>query len=196
MLPGMSLLLALACSTSSETPATTPTSGPASASAASSGGSEAPAPAPTGLCDGTAPSTPAGPACLTGTIACGQTLTDSTSGGTMAGDAELYESAYCFPPHDDHTGPDRFYAFDLAAEQTAFVTLDSPCTDLSLVALSWPDRESCPVQRNHTIAVCEGKELIDEAELKLWTKNKRRFLIGVDGPAGTGAAFELGVRCE
>lgn len=189
----MLLSLALACSSSSETPATTPTTSASTSSTRAAAPDPEPSPS---LCDGTAPSTAAGPACLTGTIACGQTLTDTTEGGTMAGDSDLYESAFCFPPHDEHGGPDRFYAFELAAEQTAFVTLDSPCADLSLVALSWPDTESCPSKRNHTIAVCEGQELVDEAELKLWTKKKRRFLIGVDGPAGTGAAFELGVRCE
>ena len=141
---------------------------------------------------------PAGPACVTSTIACGDVIDASTEGGSVAIDSEVYESAFCFIPYNDHDGPERVYAFTMDAQQmTATITLDAPCGDLALAAMRWEDTDICPSGDEHGIAHCEGQPDSDSAENLLYGDgDPDRFLISVDGPAGTSAPFRLSITCD
>ena len=147
----------------------------------------------------TSTAAPAGPACVTATIGCGDVIDASTEGGSTDIDSEVYESAFCFIPYNDHDGPERVYAFTFDTEPTyATITLEADCGDLSIAALRWSDEASCPSGDDHGIANCEGTTDSDGATLTLYTdgSDPDRYLISVDGPSDAERAFRLSVTCE
>ena len=141
-------------------------------------------------------SAPGGPDCTSGTISCGDTIEASTSGGGQAGDSDLYESAYCFVPGQDHDGDDRFYVFEAAEGQQFSITLESPCEPLSLAAMRWDEAE-CPVGRNHNIGTCDGFEATTGTNtLNMYTTNAGQYYIAVDAAQGVSGNFKLSLSCE
>ena len=147
-------------------------------------------------------STPAhsGASCIFDLIGCGSSVRATTEGGSVALDAEFYESAYCFIPEpDDYGAAERVYelVLDGGGEPiTATITLDAPCGELSLAAFYWPEGDSCPQGSAHSVSVCEGKPASDGSSVLLYAtgEDPARYLVAVDGQAE--AAFELSVSCE
>ncbi len=140
--------------------------------------------------------TPGGPDCTSGQIGCGDIIEASTSGGSRAGNTDLYESAYCFVPNHDHDGQDRFYVFEASEGQEFAITLESPCEALSLAAMRWDEAE-CPVDRNHNIGTCDGFEATTGTNtLDMYTVNAGTYYIAVDAAEGVTGNFRLSLTCE
>jgi hypothetical protein len=145
------------------------------------------------FCDPLPPGPVSGPACVSGTIGCGDTLRATTGGGTSVFDSERYLDSYCFPtPKGSHTGPERAYALEVPAGSQATVTLVSPCANLDLAVLRWQNTSRCPAAEE-TISECEGHK--GSGSVKMWNNRPARYLVIVDGTAPEGANFELQVSC-
>ena len=149
-------------------------------------------------CDGTFDdSAPGGPDCLTGVVTCGETIEGHTRGGSSAMGQDLYESAFCFVPFTDYSGPERVYELQLPADTTAYVTLEAPCGDLGFAMMRWSDEETCPTGEDHSILDCNGQPADTTGNTKdaqVWAEKDTRFVISVDG--AEPAAFRLNVECD
>lgn len=181
-------LLALSLGCGSEAPPPAPPPPPAVVP-------EAPPPAPEPLAAPPEPRPPAGPDCLSGTLACDETLEGTTAGGSRVLDMARYEGSYCFPRagHDYH-GPERVYAFDLRAGTQATFTLEAEAEDLDLVVLRWERPDRCPGPGD-PISECEGDPRPGDGRARIWHHKDARYLVVVDGKAGEGAPFRLAVTC-
>jgi hypothetical protein len=151
--------------------------------------------AQTDACEAREPAAIEGPACVTGRIACGDTIQGTTAGGSRHFDGDRYLHSYCFPTTaDSHQGTERVYAFEIATDQRATFTLDSPCADLDLAVLRWQPTDRCPAP-TETISECEGTKRAGKS-VKVWNNRPARYLVIVDGAPGEGANFDLSVTCE
>ena len=71
-----------------------------------------------------------GPDCLSGTLACGETVTNTTEGGEPSLHGGDYQSWYCMTSEDtDWTGNERMYEFLHPGTGSITVSLSSPCGD-------------------------------------------------------------------
>ena len=183
-------LLLISCDDPSGTAKADDTSSSSTDDTATGGGSEAD-------CDATwDDSAPGGPDCASGVISCGDVIEASTSGGSTTGSSDLYESAYCFVPGQDHDGEDRFYVFEAAEGQEFSITLESPCEPLSIAAMRWDEAE-CPVDRNHNIGTCDGFEAFTGTNtLDMYTTNAGTYYIAVDAASGVTGNFTLSLTCS
>lgn len=139
-----------------------------------------------------------GSSCITGVLECGQTITGHTGGGVTQFDSEFYAKKFCTPQTTDHSGGgERIYKLHLEDPTVAVVTLDTPCADLDLFGVKWPDRSSTPECPNigHNIKQCEAnrKDGTTREEIRLNTDGD--WLIVVEGVDANEGAFALTVQC-
>lgn len=141
-------------------------------------------------------SAPAGPACVTDSIACGETLTGTTVGGSEVMSDALYTSAFCFVPFEDYDGPERVYALDLPADTLATITASFPCGDMGFAAMRWEDTGSCP-NEGSGVVLCEGLQYGSGGSVTITPfDSDTRHLLVIDTPAGASGEFQLRVGCE
>ena len=149
----------------------------------------------TDACEPREPAPLSGPSCISGSIACGETIRATTVGGSDHFDGDRYVHSYCFPTTDDsHRGTERVYAFQLAAGQRATFELSSPCADLDLAVLRWENERSCP-SNSDSVSECEGQNRGGGGQASIWNNRGARYLAIVDGSDEVGANFELTVSC-
>lgn len=130
-----------------------------------------------------------GPDCLSGTLACGETVTNTTEGGEPSLHGGDYQSWYCMTSEDtDWTGNERMYEFLHPGTGSITVSLSSPCGDLQLIAMAWSDEESCPYP-GVAVLECEA----DSASLEIWNNSQTRYVLIIDGESDQ--PFSLGVTC-
>ena len=130
-----------------------------------------------------------GPDCLSGALACGQSLAATTEGGESSLHGGDYQSWYCMTALDSEwTGNERMYEFDHPGTGTVRFALSSPCGDLSLVVLAWSDRESCPYP-GVSVAECES----DDGVVEIWNNSPTRYVVIVDGLEDQ--SFSLSASC-
>lgn len=146
--------------------------------------------------DPPAGSTKEGPACVTSTLSCGESLIDNTEGGGSEWNGDAYQGWYCLiATGSDYNGPERVYAFDHPGTGNATVSLSSPCADLDLVAVRWADEASCPLAE-YSVLECEGDDGGGTNSFTIWNNEPARYLVVVDGDNSAGAPFQLSVSCE
>lgn len=150
-----------------------------------------------GDCDPLDPGPVPGPDCLSGSIACGSSVTGTTVGGSDVLDEAFYEAVFCFVPSDTYAGAERVYTFVLPAATVASIALDSPCADLDLVVVRWEEEKRCP-RENSLTGACDadagpGDGRVDD----LWSSNDddARYLLVVDGKDDVEHNFTLSVTC-
>ena len=126
--------------------------------------------------------------CLSGSLACGDVLSSTTSGSNSSYDGEQYQSWYCtISSASEFTGPERIYEFDHPG--TGEVTIGfAGCDDLEVFGMAWGSNESCP-SASGGVPACEESS----GDLVLWNSGEERYLIVIDGPEA--ANFTLEVRC-
>ncbi|MCB9794857.1 MAG: hypothetical protein H6741_19300 [Alphaproteobacteria bacterium] len=139
---------------------------------------------------------PAGPGCLSGTIACGETVYGTTDGGDNLMEADLYRASFCFVPYGDYDGPERVYALEIPRDTRATVHIDTSCTDLAHAIMRWPDEDRCPYGDQFLISECEGDDAGSGGTEVLEIFNPGRFLVVIDGDAGVTGNFGIQVECE
>jgi hypothetical protein len=134
--------------------------------------------------------------CVSDTLACGDEVEATTSGGSSAFTSDEYEHFYCYVPYDLYEGPERVYLFALPAGTDATLSLKAPCDDVDLAVVKWSDDDTCPVYEDD-LSVCEGSntEGGDSAEVGGWDDDTW-WLVIVDPPAEEGTNFRLSVSCE
>lgn len=137
-------------------------------------------------------------ACLSGRIACGETIIGHTKGGVQRFDTKFYESKHCTPAVTDHRGGDeRVYELQMPdGDHRAIITLDTPCADLDVAAMVWNDGE-CPspgsiVNRCH-MGVLKGNR---REQVEVVSQNGDRVLVIVEGKDDEEGAFGLSVQCR
>jgi hypothetical protein len=148
------------------------------------------------FCDDALPETPpAGPDCLSGTLACGGSITATTVGGRQDYAAEQYESWYCLVPWSSYAASERVYALTLPGKSVASVDLYSPCDDLDLIVLRWED-EGCPDPET-LIAECEADDSPAGGAIEtIYSDRESRYLVVVDGKNVAEDNFTLTVTCD
>jgi len=141
---------------------------------------------------------PAGPACLTGTLSCGDSVDGTLVGGRSEFDAAMYALWYCTPNLDlePYDGPERVYAVELPAHTHASFVLQTPCADLDVFALYWPDADTCPDVTDPTRECDAGDGSADIDVAEILSVEPERDLVVVDGREGEQANFRLTVLCE
>lgn len=143
-----------------------------------------------------------GPGCLTGEIACDQTVIGHTVGGVERFDTKFYEKKFCWPATIDHDGGgERVYRLRMPpGEWRAWVTLHSPCADLDVAGIRW-DSESCP-DMGSNIHVCEMKpekgSKSERIELTSQTFDGQEAIwyVVVEGKNDEEGPFSLHVQCS
>jgi hypothetical protein len=140
----------------------------------------------------------AGPDCITGTIACGQTVVGHTKGGSAAFDTKFYEAQFCTPALTDHSsGDERVYVLELPpGDRNAKVWLDTPCADLDLAAIRVPDATTCP-NATSSIKQCEMSVQPNQKrdKVEIVSQVGTTWLIVVEGKGNAEGAFALTVAC-
>ena len=140
--------------------------------------------------------------CVTADLECGDRIVGHTMGGVERYDSRFYEKKMCWPLMIDHDGGDeRIYRLHMPpGEWRAWVTLYTPCADLSLAAIKHQGR-TCPTI-DHPIRVCEmapKPDLMTE-RLELTTQTRPgsdpTWYIVVEGPKDEEGMFELVVQCH
>ena len=142
----------------------------------------------------------AGPDCFTGTIECGQTIIGHTKGGVDRYNTRFYEQNFCWPGTINRNGGDeRVYKFSFPdnGKWIGKVTLDTPCADLDVVAMTW-DKSTCPTASTN-VAECDSKrragtsrevaDLITDGKWQDWA-------IIVEGIGDEEGAFALTMQCK
>lgn len=141
-------------------------------------------------------SPPGGPDCYTGTLACGDSLTATTVGGSEVMDGDLYEEGYCFVPFEDYDAAERAYLLEVPEDTMVTLTADFGCQDMAVVAMLWSDEDTCPYEGSG-VFVCEGKGASGAAELLILPDDRDSlYVVVVDAPAGQEGVFTLDVLCE
>lgn len=137
-----------------------------------------------------------GPDCVTGQVACGQTVVGHTRGGTRRFDTRFYESNYCWPGLEQWDGGDeRVYQFQMPAQTRAYITLDTPCADLDMMAMKWSGNE-CPSSKSR-ITQCEmiREDGTERETVILETIKPTTWLLSVEGVRSEEGAFAVHVQC-
>ncbi|MED5369377.1 MAG: hypothetical protein VX899_00060 [Myxococcota bacterium] len=148
-------------------------------------------------CDGEAIArTPRGKDCVTAELVCGDSVTGTTvKGASNYGDKFYSGDSFCSSLPDNYEGPERVYRLNMPANAEAEVLLDSPCEDLDLFAIRWPDQHTCPNEQ-HSISQCDEDDSKGDGSLMLYSdKRPRTFLLVVDGKESATGEFGLKVNC-
>lgn len=133
--------------------------------------------------------------CLSGALACGSTLTDTTLGGDSAWDDKFYATEFCMPTGDHHSGAERVYTLTAPENTQVTVNLYSDCVDLDLIALAWDYEGACPTEK-HLVPECEAdSKKGGNGTIKIQSFAQREYLVAVDGKRGAVGPFSLTVTC-
>ncbi len=136
--------------------------------------------------------------CVTADIECGETVIGHTKGGVDRYDSRFYQSNFCTPALTDHNGGDeRIYRLHMRdGDQTAFVTLDSPCADVDLGGMLWTE-DTCPPP-NAIVTRCDmwPKEGHERERLTLVTQHESYWYLVVEGKGENEGVFSLSVQCR
>ena len=134
--------------------------------------------------------------CITAQIQCGDTIVGHTEGGIDRYNTKFYEANQCVPAlHDHDGGGERVYELLLPeGEANADVYLDTPCANLSLVAMKYAD--GCP-KATSRVHVCEmaPQSGTRSEKLHLVSQRQNRWLIVVEGEDDAEGPFQLRVEC-
>jgi hypothetical protein len=149
-----------------------------------------------GACAERTPGAVSGPDCVSGSIACGESVEGTTAGGTSVFDAKNYQAWYCLVSAGGYDGAERVFSFVQPADSVATITLRSPCADLDLFVMAWNEADRCPSDET-ILSTCE----VDDAAgggvvTDLWSSHETRYLVVVDGKTSDEDNFELSVSCE
>lgn len=143
-----------------------------------------------------------GPGCITGTIACGETVIGHTKGGGQNFDTKFYERHHCTPATTNHDGgSERIYKLEVpTGDWRVQISLDTPCADLDLAAIESASAD-CP----------QIGGAIDRCEMWPWDKTTPEKVVfssrggsswfvvvepkTIDG-AQTDGAFAVHVQCQ
>lgn len=139
-----------------------------------------------------------GPGCITNQISCGETVIGHTAGGVQRFDSKFYEKKFCWPFTVDHDGgEERVYELVMPeGEWKAFVTLDTPCANLDLLAMKW-DGGDCPTM-SANIPQCEANLDVksNREVVELVHQGQATWLLVVEGRDEQEGAFALHVQCR
>ncbi len=138
---------------------------------------------------------PTGPDCITGSIACGETVTSTTEGGSTHFGWQHYENFYCLVPEDNYESPERVYEIELEGSVLATFELYSPCGDLDLIVLRQDEAGPCP-DPDQLLTECESDTSSGSGSTEVWTDRTSRYLVIVDGKTTVEENFEISVACE
>ena len=133
--------------------------------------------------------------CVSGTLACGTSVSGTTLGGDSAWDDDFYAKAFCFPSGDKHRGSERVYLLEMPPNMEATIYLTSDCVDLDLVALAWVYEGDCP-GAGHPVAECEGDAKRAGGSVRVQSFKSRTYLVGIDGKDGAVGPYTLKVDCR
>lgn len=135
-----------------------------------------------------------GPDCVTQALSCGDRITATTEGGQADLDGASYQSWYCLiGTSSDYGGSERVYRFEHPGTGNVNITLTSPCADLDLIVLRW-ESDTCPTGDN-SVLECDADQQSGGGQVTVWQNQVARYLVIVDGDAGTDAPFGLSVDC-
>jgi len=134
---------------------------------------------------------------VTAELVCGGHVAASTEGGTSSFGDDFYQHAFCSPErahYDD--APEAVYKLKLPPNTRATITLQSPCADLDVVAMSWVADSLPTVDEVGRVRECEMDTKTGGGKLTLTSvKNPQTYLIAVDGKQGDAAPFRLDITC-
>lgn len=134
--------------------------------------------------------------CFTDTIGCDAHVEGHTEGGVNNWEGLFYRRHYCTPLPGDYSGTERVYRFEMPANTLADIELVSPCADLDLFVIVWPDTDRCP-REDHLISECESDVKPGGGKVSLFTDHHpKTYLIGVDGKAAANGAFRINTKCR
>ena len=135
---------------------------------------------------------------ITGSLTCGGTVEGTTEGGSNSFGDRFYQSAFCTPARQHYDdSPEAIYRLEVPADIEAKVTLDSPCADLDLAAISWIGDTLPTDAQTNRVRECEMDTHAGGGSIKLTTVDKAQpYLVVVDGKDGEAAAFRLTVSCR
>jgi hypothetical protein len=141
---------------------------------------------------------PAGPGCITGTIACGETVVGHTLGGSNNFNTAFYDAKFCTPGTTNHdSGEERVYTLQVPdGDHLVKVHLDTPCADLDLAAMRW-EGDDCPTIDN-AIQVCDmwPKPNTEPELVKIVSRGAAQWLVVVEGKNDADGPFSLTVECK
>ncbi len=138
--------------------------------------------------------------CFSGELRCGDIVTGHTRGGVRRFDTAFYERHACSPGTRDWDGGDeRVYRFVAPpGEMHAVITLDTPCADLTLAAMTIPSAAGagCPAP-NADIARCEmnRQDGTKREFVELVSQGSSTWAVVVEGVNAEEGMFALQVRC-
>jgi hypothetical protein len=139
-----------------------------------------------------------GPGCITSDISCGETIIGHTVGGVRRFDSKFYEKKFCWPYILNHDGgEERIYRLVMPeGEWKAFVTLETPCANLDLIAMKWSGDE-CPTMGSN-VPQCEANIDVksDREVVELVHQGQATWFIAVEGQREEEGAFALHVQCR
>lgn len=139
--------------------------------------------------------------CITAEIKCDEMIIGHTLGGVDRYDSDYYDDQFCWPATVNHdSGDERIYRLEMPpGDWRAWVTLQTPCADLTLAAIRH-DRPSCPTVRDQ-IRQCEmhprDNYQTERLELVSQTPENRNasWYIVVEGRDDDEGPFSLHVQC-
>ena len=143
---------------------------------------------------------PVADGCYSGELRCGDIVTGHTRGGVKRFDTAFYERHTCSPGTRDWDGGDeRVYRFVAPpGEMHAVITLDTPCADLTLAAMTVPSGSgsACPAP-NADIARCEmnRQDGTKREFVELVSQGGSTWAVVVEGVNAEEGMFALQVRC-
>ncbi len=146
-------------------------------------------------CEGDLP-TPEG--AVMGKLECGASVEGSSHFGATRWGDDFYQQAFCTPKrsrYDD--APEVLYRLEVPADTKADIVLDSPCTDLDLVAVAWQLDSVPQLQHVGRVRECEMDTKSGGGKVTLTTVGKAQtYLVGVDGKNGDEGNFRISVACS
>jgi hypothetical protein len=139
---------------------------------------------------------PAGPDCVTETIACGDEIEATTEGGSEQFVGDDYTHFFCFVNvyNRAYDAAERVYALDLPAGTTATITADAVCDDVDLAVMFWADEDRCPTY-DDGLSNCEGDDRDGSDDAVVSWDVDSRWLIVVEPKYGEPTNFRLRVDC-
>lgn len=139
---------------------------------------------------------PVGPDCFSGTLACGDTLEATTSGGESLFASEDYTSNFCFPNLDQssYAGSERAYLVALDSGVEAVLSVSAACAALGVAVMRWTDANTCPVDT--AVPSCEGDEGPGDFSIAFGGfDSSNQWVVVVDTRDEESAAFRLALTC-
>ncbi len=140
-------------------------------------------------------SAPGGPACVSDTLACNSSITDTTNGGNTDLLGGAYQSWFCTIATDsDYQGPERVFEFEHPGTGTVNFALSAPCESLDMIVVRWEDEADCPAD-GYSVRECEDAVSGSPREASVWHNEPSRYLVIIDGDQSSGAPFTLTATC-